>query len=161
MADLLGRMRNLVDSLFSSLENEGHVSGDPDFDEAWRELDRELGGTPGQRYRDAGSFTDMDAAFRRIDQARQEARKAAEEPPPRRPDPLEEKARELARDYHNLELKPGAGMDEVREAYKRMLKQYHPDRFAHDPEKQAIAHQVTVRINESHARLKAFLQGGT
>ena len=72
-------------------------------------------------------------------------------------DPLETMARELVRDYHNLELKPGASVEQVRAAYKGLIKQYHPDRFASDPGKQATATQISARLNQSYARVMEHL----
>lgn len=72
-------------------------------------------------------------------------------------DPLRKMATQLVRDYGNLELKQGANVEEVRAAYKRMIKQYHPDRFASDPEKQKTATAITAKLNESYGRLMEYL----
>jgi DnaJ-class molecular chaperone len=66
----------------------------------------------------------------------------------------------LARDYANLELKPGAAEEDVRKSYKRLLIKYHPDKFAGSPEKQAIATEVTTKLNESYKRIIEILKAG-
>ena len=48
--------------------------------------------------------------------------------------------------YAVLELPPGAPMEKVRENYKRLLRKYHPDRFAGRPEKQRAATEVTQAV---------------
>lgn len=42
---------------------------------------------------------------------------------------------ELERWYKTLELDPGADLEAVRKSYRRLMRKYHPDRFASDPEK--------------------------
>jgi len=61
--------------------------------------------------------------------------------------------------YRTLELEPGADLAEVRRAYRRLLKQYHPDRFATDPEKQQAATEVTRRLTEAYNGLTRYLDG--
>lgn len=62
----------------------------------------------------------------------------------------------LAREYANLETHPSASTEELKNNYKRLLGKYHPDKFATDPDKQAIATELTVRLNESYRRIMAF-----
>lgn len=61
--------------------------------------------------------------------------------------------------YRTLELEPGAGLDEVRRAYRRLLKQYHPDKFANEPEKYRAATEVTRRLTEAYNGLTRYLGG--
>lgn len=56
-----------------------------------------------------------------------------------------------------LELQPGATLEEVRKSYRRLLKQYHPDRFAKDPEKYKVATEVTRNITEAYEGLSTLL----
>ena len=53
--------------------------------------------------------------------------------------------------YANLELKEGAGFAEVKAAYKRLVKTYHPDKYANDEQKRKYAEQVTQKLNEAYA----------
>lgn len=59
--------------------------------------------------------------------------------------------------YRTLELQPGATLEEVRKSYRRLLRQYHPDRFAKDPEKYKVATEVTRNITEAYEGLSALL----
>ena len=49
--------------------------------------------------------------------------------------------------YANLELPYGAGFDEIKAAYKRLLKKYHPDKFYGNPKKLEIAQEVVKKLN--------------
>lgn len=60
----------------------------------------------------------------------------------------------LRPDYANLQLDPGAPFEEVRRAHRRFLRRYHPDRYGRDPEKQALATQITQRLNDSFRRIR-------
>jgi DnaJ-domain-containing protein 1 len=61
--------------------------------------------------------------------------------------------------YRTLELEPGADLDTVRKAYRRLLKQYHPDKFAKDPEKYKAATEVTRNITTAYDGLTKLLEG--
>ena len=51
--------------------------------------------------------------------------------------------------YANLELKPGASFSEIKAGYRRLMSQYHPDKFSHDEEKRRVAEEVTIQLNEA------------
>lgn len=61
--------------------------------------------------------------------------------------------------YRTLELEPGADLQAVRKAYRRLLKQYHPDKFAKDPEKYKVATEVTRNITAAYDGLSTLLGG--
>lgn len=61
--------------------------------------------------------------------------------------------------YRTLELEPGADLPTVRKAYRRLLKQYHPDKFARDPEKYKAATEVTRNITAAYEGLNGLLGG--
>ncbi|SFC98361.1 DnaJ domain-containing protein [Flexibacter flexilis DSM 6793] len=52
--------------------------------------------------------------------------------------------------YAALELSKGADYAQIKAAYKRLMKQYHPDRFHGQPEKQKAAQQVSQKLNEAY-----------
>lgn len=60
--------------------------------------------------------------------------------------------------YRTLELPVGASMDEVRRSYRRLVAQYHPDKYAHDPEKYGAATEVARKITEAYNGLKVMLE---
>jgi DnaJ-domain-containing protein 1 len=51
--------------------------------------------------------------------------------------------------YANLELAPGASFKEIKKSYKRLLKQYHPDKY-HNDDRSEYAQQITQRLNEAY-----------
>ena len=82
-----------------------------------------------------------------------------------RPDPVDVEAPapesayplEIQEDYAALELSVGADIDAVKDAYRDMMRRYHPDRHAADPDKARLANELTVRIRQSYERLSAYL----
>lgn len=56
--------------------------------------------------------------------------------------------------FANLEVAPGSDWETIKSAYKKLMARYHPDRFARDPEGQAIALLVTKKLNEAFAHLE-------
>lgn len=61
--------------------------------------------------------------------------------------------------YKTLEIEPGTDLPQVRRAYRRLMKQYHPDRFANDPDKLEVATAVTRKLTEAYNGLTEFLGG--
>jgi hypothetical protein len=53
-----------------------------------------------------------------------------------------------------LELPPGASGDQVRAAWRDLVKVWHPDRFAHDPELRRRAEAKLKRVNEAYELLR-------
>jgi len=66
---------------------------------------------------------------------------------------------ERLRWYRTLELEPGADRQAVRKSYLRLLGQYHPDKFAKDPEKYKAATEVTRNITAAYDGLTELLGG--
>ena len=73
--------------------------------------------------------------------------------PPRRPEA------ERLRWYRTLELEPGADRQAIRTAYRRLLVQYHPDKFARDPDKYKAATEVTRNVTTAYDGLTNLLGG--
>jgi DnaJ-domain-containing protein 1 len=115
---------------------------DPDMREAIEELDAYLESGGSQR-RSAGSGGGGAGASRE-----------RRSPGPRYADPS------LRRDYATLEVAFAAPMADVRKSYKRLLHKYHPDRFSADAAKQAVANEVTQRLNEAFDRIERAHKAG-
>src|SRR3989338_5562248 len=64
---------------------------------------------------------------------------------------------DIDRYYEILELKPGASLEEVKRAYRDLVRVWHPDRFSHDPRLQQRAQEKLKEINEAYEKLQAFL----
>ncbi len=66
--------------------------------------------------------------------------------------------REVERWYKTLELEPGADLEAVRKSYRRLMRQYHPDRFASDPEKYEAATKIATKITAAYNGLRHLLE---
>lgn len=76
-----------------------------------------------------------------------------------RGEPPSDPAADRRRWYKTLEVPPGSDLKTVRRAYRKALLQYHPDKFASDPEKQAAATEITRRLTEAYNGLTRYLGG--
>lgn len=81
----------------------------------------------------------------------QEQRRQSQAPPRRPQNP------QLATFYARLELPYGAGWDEVKSAYRRLMRRYHPDLHAGSPEKQRAANEVARALTEAYNELDRHL----
>lgn len=103
---------------------------DPDLAAAWDELE---------------SFLDSDEEPARGGRSSASSTSGAGGEHPREP---------LRADYATLGVVFDAPMSEVKRAYKRLMRTHHPDRFAHDPARQAAATRKAARINSAFARIE-------
>ena len=60
----------------------------------------------------------------------------------------------LRADYATLGVAFDAPMSDVKRAYKRLMRAHHPDRFTHDPARQAAATRKAAHINSAFARIE-------
>ena len=58
-----------------------------------------------------------------------------------------------------LELSPAATLDDVKRAYRRLMREHHPDKHANDAEAEGRAHTRSLEINRAYAELSALLTG--
>ena len=54
--------------------------------------------------------------------------------------------------YEVLGVKPNASQDEIKSAYRKLIKQYHPDKFIDNPLKN-LAEEKMIEINEAYEAL--------
>lgn len=66
----------------------------------------------------------------------------------------------LAQYYANLEIPQGSDLRTARRAWKRMMKQYHPDLHSGDPERVKLANELSAKLTEAYRALEANLSGG-
>ncbi len=64
---------------------------------------------------------------------------------------------EIEQYYKILNLQPGASLDEVKQAYRKLAFVWHPDRYPHDSRLQARAEQQFKEINYAYVRLRLIL----
>jgi hypothetical protein len=63
--------------------------------------------------------------------------------------------------YRALELEPGASLEQVKQAWRELVKVWHPDRFPNDPNLQLKAQDRLKEINSAYESLQEFLASGT
>lgn len=61
--------------------------------------------------------------------------------------------------YQTLGLQNGASLDDVKKAYRRLMRQHHPDKHSTDARAEAEAHARAQEINEAYRELTALLTG--
>lgn len=64
---------------------------------------------------------------------------------------------DISKYYEILGLKIGATFPQVKEAYKDLVKVWHPDRFVNDPALQEKAHRKISEINTAFSKIQEFL----
>ncbi|MBI4389820.1 MAG: DnaJ domain-containing protein [Nitrospinae bacterium] len=65
----------------------------------------------------------------------------------------------MRRYYEILQLQPDATLDQAKRAYKKLAREWHPDRFpAGEPLLQKKAHDMFLSVQEAYARLEKFFQ---
>ncbi len=157
MDQIFDRLETLLKSLWNqerippgSTRLGGHRSGsyvDSDLDDAMDELDAFLRNDRGEQER---------LERERTRRAEETARGGRNNETRARPEP----ASKLAEDYRTLGLPYGAPMSTVKAAYKRLLKQHHPDRHGESPEAQKKATEHSARINEAYSRIEGWAATG-
>ncbi len=62
----------------------------------------------------------------------------------------------LKEDFANLEVPFGSPLPKVKKSYRKLLRQYHPDKHANDPEKLKIATEIAKKINVSFQKIESY-----
>jgi len=75
-------------------------------------------------------------------------------------DPPEDspKRKQLRQAYANLELDTNASLEEVRQSYKRLMLQYHPDKHGEDAERHRAATELAQSLTEAYQLLSRHLE---
>jgi len=146
--NLFERMGNLFRTFFEDDEYDDTKPRsnytDPDMQDAWEELNEYLSGNEQTHTRKKSSNTGYSSTgYKRKEYNRAQGI-----------------SEELRQDYKNLEVKFGAPFEEVKKAYKNLLREYHPDRHSTDPKKMEKATEITQRINYSFQRIKKYFETG-
>lgn len=113
------------------------------------------------------------------ERAAQNARARTTQPPPRQPPPKapppprrEEKKRapppvsssigekRLRELYTQLEVPYGASFEDVKKSFRRLMRKYHPDLHAGNPQKHKTATQLTMSLTQAYNELEQHLTGG-
>ncbi len=143
MDQLFDRLTDLLRSMGQSDAASPSPGTDSDEAAAWEELDEYLRGGASSQSR-AGA--DRSSSGPR----RGPSRSSGPSGPPL----------SLKKDFANLELQFGATLEQARAAHRKLIRAYHPDRHASNPDKYRIANEITQRINYSYQRIKQFYEHG-
>lgn len=94
---------------------------------------------------------EMDAELAKLKQINRRSPPQATTPPTQAPaPPVSDK---IARFYTILGLNSNASLKEVKQAYRALLKKWHPDLFYNKPEQQQKAQEVIQKLNEMYDEL--------
>lgn len=137
MDKFFDRLGDFLGSIIGQ-DNRTNRTADPDMRDAWDELNDYLNETEPERTDGTGG-------------SRWETG----------PTNTEEKNRiKLKEDYANLEVPFAVSFSVVKTKYKSLVKKYHPDINASDPEKLRIATEIMKKLNTSYQRIKNFEKNG-
>lgn len=62
--------------------------------------------------------------------------------------------------YANLEVPYGSDIEVVKESYRTLMRRYHPDRHAGDPEMEALATELSQELTRAYTAIEAYLSSG-
>jgi hypothetical protein len=72
---------------------------------------------------------------------------------------LSPKERRKVRQYYaNLELPFGASLEDVKTSYRRLMRQYHPDKHQLDPARRELATQLSQKLTVAYSELRKLLK---
>ena len=127
------------------------AAGDPDLDDAMEELDAFL-----KDDREGQERLERERELRREreERARRKSTSFGQSGGASTPSPR------LVEDFKTLGVPFGTPLAQVKSAYKRLLKEHHPDRHGGSAEEQKRATERSARINEAYARIEAWSTTG-
>ncbi len=65
--------------------------------------------------------------------------------------------KQLAQYYANLELEEGASLDDVKAAYRELMRKYHPDKHLGDPARHKAATELAQSLTQAYHALVEHL----
>ena len=133
--DLTDDLKKGVKGIFDGGSAQEDEYGDIDLDELERQFNEE--------------FADLNRATRSAEARSRQARGGSRS-----------RKNQVAKHYAALGLKPGAAFSDVRSQFRKLMRKYHPDRYASDPKKQAQMTKKTQAISEAFAAIEKAEQGG-
>jgi DnaJ-domain-containing protein 1 len=63
----------------------------------------------------------------------------------------------IAKHYKTLDLPYGADFDQVKAAYRKLMRKYHPDLHTQSPQKQKAATELTMQVTQAYNELESYL----
>ncbi|HSI81956.1 MAG TPA: J domain-containing protein, partial [Solirubrobacterales bacterium] len=65
---------------------------------------------------------------------------------------------QLAEWYKILDLQAGADLAQIKSSYRQLMRKYHPDMHAGNPQKQKAATELSMRVTTAYNGLMAHLE---
>ncbi len=65
----------------------------------------------------------------------------------------------IAQYYANLEIPYGSDLKTVQSAWKKLMRQYHPDMHSKDADKRELAKELAQQLNHARSELEKHLKG--
>jgi DnaJ-domain-containing protein 1 len=65
---------------------------------------------------------------------------------------------QLAEWYRVLDLQPGADLAQIKSSYRQLMRKYHPDMHAGNPQKQKAANELSMRVTTAYNGLVAHVE---
>jgi DnaJ-domain-containing protein 1 len=65
---------------------------------------------------------------------------------------------QVAEWYRQLDLQPGAEMSQIKSSYRQLMRKYHPDMHAGNPQRQKAATELSMRVTAAYNGLVAHLE---
>jgi DnaJ-domain-containing protein 1 len=65
---------------------------------------------------------------------------------------------QLADWYRQLDLQPGADMSQIKTSYRQLMRKYHPDMHAGNPQRQKAATELSMRVTAAYNGLVSHLE---
>lgn len=65
---------------------------------------------------------------------------------------------QLAEWYRQLDLSPGADMAQIKTSYRQLMRKYHPDMHAGNPQRQKAATELSMRVTAAYNGLVSHLE---
>lgn len=76
------------------------------------------------------------------------------------PEPRGKAQKTIAEYYANLEVPYGSDLATVKESYRKLMRRYHPDRHANDPEMEAMATELSQELTRAYTAIETYLTSG-
>jgi DnaJ-domain-containing protein 1 len=65
---------------------------------------------------------------------------------------------QVAEWYRQLDLSPGADLSQIKSSYRQLMRKYHPDMHAGNPQRQKAATELSMRVTAAYNGLVAHLE---
>jgi DnaJ-domain-containing protein 1 len=114
--------------------------------------------TFGRSQKPLSELSDKELEEEILRRRRDRAQRSGREPSDLRRDSDSPRRKQIRQFYLNLELEPGASLDEVKRASRDLMARYHPDRHASDPDRHKAATELARSLTEAYRALSEYLQ---